>query len=195
MHVAELKTNPVLAEFHEKRRKRKDRMNSAVQAYRHRKANPPQIAHEPERPAPPKPKAYRKPVYPRDFSVHVDAWYMHLGRMVARGLINVAQISTVSSQAVMIRELKRAFYQTCPYSRVEIEGVRRNRDIVAWRSALMHLLKTQTPASLPQIGRTLGNRDHTTVLHGVRRVDASIKAGAVKEMTLVTGHTIYLRKD
>jgi chromosomal replication initiator protein len=35
----------------------------------------------------------------------------------------------------------------------------------------MYLAKTMTPRSLPEIGRRFGGRDHTTVLHAVRKIE------------------------
>jgi chromosomal replication initiator protein len=35
----------------------------------------------------------------------------------------------------------------------------------------MYLSKTLTTRSLPEIGRRFGGRDHTTVMHGVRRIE------------------------
>jgi chromosomal replication initiator protein len=49
-----------------------------------------------------------------------------------------------------------------------IVSARRDR-AVAWpRQALMLVLYQQRPLSLPQIARLLGDRDHTTIVHGVR---------------------------
>ena len=39
----------------------------------------------------------------------------------------------------------------------------------------MYLAKELTPRSLPDIGRRIGGKDHTTVLHGVRKIAALIK--------------------
>ena len=50
---------------------------------------------------------------------------------------------------------------------------RRTKGIVKPRQ--MYLAKELTPRSLPDIGRRIGGRDHTTVLHGVRKIDALIK--------------------
>ena len=36
----------------------------------------------------------------------------------------------------------------------------------------MYLAKTLTARSLPEIGRRFGGRDHTTVLHAIRKIDA-----------------------
>ena len=52
---------------------------------------------------------------------------------------------------------------------------RRTKGIVKPRQIAMYLAKELTPRSLPDIGRRIGGRDHTTVLHGVRKVDALIK--------------------
>ena len=52
---------------------------------------------------------------------------------------------------------------------------RRTKGIVKPRQIAMYLAKELTPRSLPDIGRRIGGRDHTTVLHGVRKIDALIK--------------------
>ena len=48
---------------------------------------------------------------------------------------------------------------------------RRNRAIARPRQAAMWLAKQLTTRSLPDIGRRFGGRDHTTVLHAVRRIE------------------------
>lgn len=57
---------------------------------------------------------------------------------------------------------------------IDLLSVRRTRDVVFPRQVVMYLCKRLTVKSLPQIGRQLGNRDHTTVLHGIRMVEALI---------------------
>jgi chromosomal replication initiator protein len=44
----------------------------------------------------------------------------------------------------------------------------------------MYLAKTLTLRSLPEIGRRFGGRDHTTVLHAVRKIEALV----VKDVAL-----------
>jgi len=39
------------------------------------------------------------------------------------------------------------------------------------RQVAMYLAKQLTPRSLPEIGRRFGGRDHTTVIHAVRRIE------------------------
>jgi chromosomal replication initiator protein len=48
----------------------------------------------------------------------------------------------------------------------DITGRSRNKKVVRPRQVCMYLVREETRASLPQIGRMLGNRDHSTVLHG-----------------------------
>ena len=40
----------------------------------------------------------------------------------------------------------------------------------------MYLSKQLTPKSLPDIGRRFGGRDHTTVLHAVRKIEGLVGA-------------------
>jgi chromosomal replication initiator protein len=42
----------------------------------------------------------------------------------------------------------------------------------------MYLAKVLTLRSLPEIGRRLGGRDHTTVLHAVRKIEGAVNADA-----------------
>jgi hypothetical protein len=52
----------------------------------------------------------------------------------------------------------------------DMHSRRQNWEIARPRQVAMYLAKTMTKHSLPEIGRRFGGRDHTTVLHGVRRV-------------------------
>lgn len=54
----------------------------------------------------------------------------------------------------------------------DMQSPRRHAAIVQARYAAYHLSRTLTRKSLPQIGRDIGGRDHTTVLHGCREADA-----------------------
>jgi chromosomal replication initiator protein len=46
--------------------------------------------------------------------------------------------------------------------------------VVRPRQVAMYLAKTLTLRSLPEIGRRFGGRDHTTVLHAVRKIEGLI---------------------
>ncbi|MBA3415446.1 MAG: chromosomal replication initiator protein DnaA [Chloroflexia bacterium] len=55
-----------------------------------------------------------------------------------------------------------------------IAGRGRTKEIVLPRQVAMYLLREETDASLLQIGHTLGGRDHTTVLHGIRQIERAL---------------------
>lgn len=63
----------------------------------------------------------------------------------------------------------------------EMCGQRRHREIILARQEAMWRCSHETTASLPMIGRALGSRHHTTILHGVRahqaRLDAAKEEG------------------
>ena len=54
----------------------------------------------------------------------------------------------------------------------DLISARRTADVVRPRQIAMFLAKNLTPNSLPVIGRKFGGRDHTTVLHAVRKIEA-----------------------
>jgi chromosomal replication initiator protein len=56
-------------------------------------------------------------------------------------------------------------------TRADLLSPRRARAIVRPRQIGMYLAKKLTSRSLPEIGRRFGNRDHSTVLHAVRKIE------------------------
>lgn len=60
--------------------------------------------------------------------------------------------------------------------RIDLLSHRRTVDIVRPRQLCFYLMKTCTTLSLPLIGRHMGGKDHTTVLHGIRRITSQIEA-------------------
>jgi hypothetical protein len=72
-------------------------------------------------------------------------------------------------------------------SRTDMLSNRRTRVIVKPRQIAMYLAKIMTPRSLPEIGRRFGGRDHTTVLHAVRKVEGMISedTSSAKELELL----------
>jgi len=50
-------------------------------------------------------------------------------------------------------------------------GPKRARNVARPRQIAMYLSKQLTCRSLPEIGRRFGGRDHTTIMHGVRKIE------------------------
>ncbi len=72
-------------------------------------------------------------------------------------------------------------------ARTDLLSPRRARSIVVPRQVGMYLAKKMTSRSLPEIGRRFGGRDHSTVLHAVRKIDDQIKTDdrLAKEVALL----------
>lgn len=77
-----------------------------------------------------------------------------------------------------IREIQKAVCKHYGVEMADILSPRRMAKIVRPRQVAMYLCKTLTPHSLPQIGRRFGGRDHTTVLHAVRKIPSLSRVDA-----------------
>jgi chromosomal replication initiator protein len=75
---------------------------------------------------------------------------------------------------VRIEDIQRVVARHYNVSKADLLSSRRTRTIVRPRQIAMYLAKVLTPRSLPEIGRRFGGRDHTTVLHAVRKIEELI---------------------
>jgi chromosomal replication initiator protein len=73
---------------------------------------------------------------------------------------------------ITIDDIQKATAEHYGMKQADLLSERRNRAIARPRQAAMWLAKQLTTRSLPDIGRRFGGRDHTTVLHAVRRIEA-----------------------
>jgi len=80
---------------------------------------------------------------------------------------------------VRIEDIQRVVARHYNVSKADLLSSRRTRTIVRPRQIAMYLAKVLTPRSLPEIGRRFGGRDHTTVLHAVRKIEEMIQGDRV----------------
>ena len=80
-------------------------------------------------------------------------------------------IKSAESKRVRIEDIQRIVARQFNVSKNDLLSNRRTRVIVRPRQIAMYLAKVMTPRSLPEIGRRFGGRDHTTVLHAVRKIE------------------------
>lgn len=73
--------------------------------------------------------------------------------------------------SLTLREIQDGVCQFGRVTRNDLLSFRRTRDVVKHRQIAMLLCKMHTVKSLPEIGRAFSNRDHTTVLHAVQKLD------------------------
>lgn len=83
-------------------------------------------------------------------------------------------VRPVEMKRVRIEEIQRIVARHYNVSRSDLLSSRRTANVVRPRQIAMYLAKTLTLRSLPEIGRRFGGRDHTTVLHAVRKIESLI---------------------
>jgi chromosomal replication initiator protein len=77
---------------------------------------------------------------------------------------------------VTVDDIQKTTAEHFGLKQADLISERRTRSVARPRQAAMWLAKQLTTRSLPDIGRRFGGRDHTTVLHAVRRIEA-LRAG------------------
>jgi chromosomal replication initiator protein len=83
----------------------------------------------------------------------------------------LADILRASDRKVTIEEIQRKVAEHYNIRLSDMIGPKRLRTVARPRQVAMYLAKQLTPRSLPEIGRRFGGRDHTTIMHGVRKIE------------------------
>ena len=106
-----------------------------------------------------------------------------LNRIVAHGTLVGRDITLEATQEVLhdllrandrrvtIEEIQKRVAEHFNIRIADMHSARRARAVARPRQVAMYLAKQLTSRSLPEIGRKFGGRDHTTVMHAVRRVE------------------------
>jgi len=105
-----------------------------------------------------------------------------LSLVVAREVLR-EMVREVSSR-ITLEDIQRKVAEYFQVEVAEIRGARRQRSILFPRQVAMFLCRRLTEASLPEIGRAFGGRDHTTVLHAVERIEQVIAQDLHKKQTV-----------
>ena len=106
-----------------------------------------------------------------------------LNRVIAQAIL-VGRAITLEMAQDVLRDLLRAHERrvtiediqklVAEHYRIRIadmHSARRARAVARPRQVAMYLAKQLTPRSLPEIGRKFGGRDHTTVMHAIRKIE------------------------
>jgi len=121
-------------------------------------------------------------------STNVRALEGALTRVVAHGSISGRRITVELAHEILedlfpagegLLSIELIQTEVCRYYGVtlaELNGDKRTRRIVQPRQVAMYLSRELTDASLPQIGRAYGGRDHTTVMYAVQKVRGQMNA-------------------
>ena len=106
-----------------------------------------------------------------------------MNTLVARTGAGITNLTLDEAQAILrphlrggekritVDDIQKATSEHFGLKQSDLISERRNRSIARPRQCAMWLCKQLTARSLPDIGRRFGGRDHTTVLHAVRRIE------------------------
>jgi len=83
----------------------------------------------------------------------------------------LSDVLKASDRKVTVEEIQRKVSEHYNIRLSDMIGPKRVRNYARPRQIAMYLAKQMTSRSLPEIGRRFGGRDHTTVMHGVRRIE------------------------
>jgi len=75
-----------------------------------------------------------------------------------------------AGQRLTVDKIQRITAEEFGITLDDMTSKRRSRNIARPRQVAMYFCKTLTKRSLPDIGRRFGGRDHTTVMHAVKRI-------------------------
>lgn len=105
-----------------------------------------------------------------------------VGRLQGRALTLQAAIDTLSDGRATARkaditndDVIATVAEKCGVTSEAMKGRNRAQEIVMPRQIAMYLMREETGASLAEIGRALGGRDHTTVIHGIEKIEARLQ--------------------
>ena len=92
-----------------------------------------------------------------------------------------------NDRRVTIEEIQRRVAEHFNIKLADMHSERRARAVARPRQVAMYLSKQLTTRSLPEIGRKFGDRDHTTVMHAVRKIEelCSVDAGFCEDVELL----------
>ena len=83
----------------------------------------------------------------------------------------LADVIRHSDRKITVEEIQRKVSEHYNIRLSDLIGPKRVRTFARPRQVAMYLSKQMTTRSLPEIGRRFGGRDHTTVMHGVRKIE------------------------
>lgn len=83
----------------------------------------------------------------------------------------LTDILRASDRKVSVEEIQRKVAEHYNIRLSDLVGPKRVRTLARPRQIAMYLAKQMTSRSLPEIGRRFGGRDHTTIMHGVRKIE------------------------
>ncbi|MDO5646920.1 chromosomal replication initiator protein DnaA [Paracoccus sp. (in: a-proteobacteria)] len=99
----------------------------------------------------------------------------------------LTDILRTNDRKISIDDIQRKVAEHYNIRLADMMGPKRARNVARPRQIAMYLSKQLTSRSLPEIGRRFGGRDHTTIMHGVRKIEelASDDTALAEDLTML----------
>jgi len=102
-------------------------------------------------------------------TAHADLIGKEISVDMARDTLS--DLLRASARRITIEDIQKQVASHFAIRMSDMHSARRARNIARPRQIAMYLAKNLTHASYPEIGRQFGNRDHTTIMHAVKKVE------------------------
>lgn len=106
---------------------------------------------------------------------------MEVAKSTLETVLNKAKNRSVKSRDIL--DVVASFYDI---QTKDILSAKRNKDISLPRQLIMYILREEQHLSFPQIAKTLGGRDHTTIMHGYQKIKTLLKEDETLKYELST---------
>jgi len=102
----------------------------------------------------------------------IEAYTAMTGQGITIGLVQtlIGELSETEEKPITVGEIERVVADHYKLKSALLRSKKRNKEIAHARHIAMYLARTLTNASLPQIGKDFGDRDHTSVLHACNKI-------------------------
>ena len=107
----------------------------------------------------------------------IEAYTAMTGQDITIGLVQtlIGELSETEEKPLTIGDIERTVADHYKLKASLLRSKKRNKEIAHARHIAMYLARTLTNASLPQIGKDFGDRDHTSVLHACNKIKGLVE--------------------
>ena len=107
----------------------------------------------------------------------IEAFTAMTGQEITVGLVQnlISELAETQEKAITITDIERVVADHYNLKSALLRSKKRDKDIAHARHVAMYLARTLTNASLPQIGKLFGDRDHTSVLHACNKIKGLVE--------------------
>lgn len=120
--------------------------------------------------------------------VNKTAPTLDLARLALENFVALGQQASATPEKVL-----KAVGQFFNLTLQELLSPKRNREIVVPRQIAMYILRSDLAMTYPQIGKFLGGKDHTTIMHGYDVINREIARGnQLKEQIKIIKERIHI---